>query len=145
MTLIEISPSGNPADEIVDLPAIAVDVGAAYVNLYNSVGFERPWLGYFACLDSLCVGTCGFKGPPQNNRVEIAYFTFPGHEGHGYATRMARALIDKARETAADVIIAAQTLPHESASTTILRKLGFTQIGTMEHPEDGEVWEWHLN
>jgi RimJ/RimL family protein N-acetyltransferase len=76
--------------------------------------------------------------------VEIAYFTFQGYEGRGYATRMARALIDRAWETEADVIIAAQTLPNESASTTILRRLGFALVGSINHPEDGEVWEWQL-
>ena len=38
----------------------------------------------------------------------------------------------------------AQTLPEESASTSILRKLGFRLLGRVEHPEDGPVWEWEL-
>lgn len=122
VNLIEISSSGSPAEEVSELPAVAAEVGAAYVDLYNSVGFARPWLGYFARQDSVCIGTCGFKGPPENDRVEIAYFTFPGYEGRGYATRMARALIDIAWETKADVVIAAQTLPNESASTTTQRE-----------------------
>lgn len=42
------------------------------------------------------------------------------------------------------VLIAAQTLPQESASTTILRRLGFALVGTVDHPEDGPVWEWQL-
>ena len=54
-----------------------------------SVHYLRPWLGYFALRNSVCIGTCGFKGPPENNRVEIAYFTFPEYEGRGYATQMA--------------------------------------------------------
>jgi hypothetical protein len=35
-------------------------------------------------------------------------------------------------------------LPKENASTIILRRLGFTHTGTVQHPEDGEVWEWSL-
>jgi ribosomal-protein-alanine N-acetyltransferase len=145
VNLIEISSSGLPAEEISELPVVATEVGVSYVNLYRSIGFVRPWLGYFGRQDSVCIGTCGFKGAPRSNRVEIAYFTFPGHEGRGYATLMARALIDKAWKTEADVIIAAQTLPNENASTTILRKLGFALVGIINHPEDGEVWEWKLS
>lgn len=144
MKLVEISSSGAPAERIEQLPAVAVDVGRAYVALYGAVGYVRPWLGYFALEHSVCIGTCGFKGPPQNNRVEIAYFTFPEYEGRGYATQMARKLIAIARETDAEVVIAAQTLPQESASTTILKKLGFVLQGSLDHPEDGEVWEWQL-
>jgi hypothetical protein len=42
------------------------------------------------------------------------------------------------------MIIAAQTLPNESASTTILRKLEFALVGSINHPEDGKVLEWQL-
>jgi hypothetical protein len=44
----------------------------------------------------------------------------------------------------AEVIATAQTLPRESASTAILKKLGFVLIGTVNDPEDGEVWEWQI-
>jgi RimJ/RimL family protein N-acetyltransferase len=144
VNLIEISLSGSPVEEMHDLPAVAAEACVAYVNLYNSVGFLRPWLGYLALQDFICIGTCGFKGPPENNRVEIAYFTFPEYEGRGYATRMASALIARGWDTNPDIIVAAQTLPNESASTAILRKLGFTLVGSITHPEDGDVWEWQL-
>lgn len=144
VNLIEISTSGAPAEEIQEFPAVAAEIGAAYTSLYSSFGFMRPWLGYFASMDSVCIGTCGFKGPPQDARVEIAYFTFSEYEGRGYATSMARALIGKAWEADPELIIAAQTLPSESASTSILKRLGFTLIGSVDHPEDGEVWEWQL-
>jgi ribosomal-protein-alanine N-acetyltransferase len=142
--LIEISSSGAAAEPIASLPAIAEDVGAAYVGLYKAAGYVKPWLGYFALDGGSCIGTCGFKGPPEQNRVEIAYFTFPQYEGRGYATRMARMLVDMARRADPGLIIAAQTLPSESASTTILRRLGFALVGTVAHPEDGDVWEWQL-
>lgn len=144
MKLVEISSSGEAGEPIERLPAVAADVGAAYVALYSVAGYVSPWLGYFALEDSVCIGTCGFKGPPRNNRVEIAYFTFPEYECRGYAMRMARMLVDMARAADAEVTIAAQTLPQESASTAVLRRLGFVLIGSINHPEDGEVWEWQL-
>jgi RimJ/RimL family protein N-acetyltransferase len=90
----------------------------------------------------LIVGGCGFKGAPADNRVEIAYSTFPDFEGRGLATQMARHLVDIALVTSPGITVAAQTLPEENASTTILRKLGFVFKETLIHPEDGQMWEW---
>jgi len=42
------------------------------------------------------------------------------------------------------VLVCARTLPQASASTKILEKNGFTLIGTVIDPDDGEVWEWRL-
>ena len=55
---------------------------------------------------------------------------------------MGRELLRLAREADSEVTIFAQTLPDESASTRVLQKLGFEQTKTVEHPEDGKVWEW---
>lgn len=144
MKLIPISRTGAPAEDIPDLPDAAKEVGAAYVGLYRQMGFVPPWLGYFALDGFVCIGTCGFKSPPVDGRVEIAYFTFHGFEGRGYATRMAGALIECGRVADMRVLFAAQTLPQEGPSTSILRRLGFALVGTVDHPEDGPVWEWQL-
>lgn len=144
MKLIPLSELGQPTEPISDLPKEAIDVGAAYVSLYQSVGYQSPWLGYLALVDGTCVGSCGFKAPPKDNRVEIAYFTFSAFEGKGMATRMAEALLSMSSHAAPQVVVAAQTLPKESPSTTILKKLGFKHVATLQHPEDGEVWEWQL-
>jgi len=144
MKLIPLSELGQPTEPISDLPKEAIDVGAAYVSLYQSVGYQSPWLGYLALVDGACVGSCGFKAPPKDNRVEIAYFTFSAFEGKGMATRMAEALLSMSSHAAPQVVVAAQTLPKESPSTTILKKLGFKHVATLQHPEDGEVWEWQL-
>ena len=144
MKLIHISRTGVPEEDIPGLPEVAKEVGAAYVGLYERMGFVPPWLGYFALDEGVCVGTCGFKSPPLAGRVEIAYFTFPGFEARGYATRMAEAVIARGRRADTKVLFAAQTLPQEGASPAILRRLGFALVGTVDHPEDGPVWEWHL-
>ena len=123
----------------------SAEVVEATTQLYGSVGYEPPWTGYLAFEDDTCVGACGFKSPPQNNRVEIAYFTFPGHESRGMATQMASELIRLAREKMPALTVAAQTLPEENASTSVLKKLRFRLVGALEHPEDGRVWEWQLS
>jgi [ribosomal protein S5]-alanine N-acetyltransferase len=144
MRLIPLSEAGRPTEPLPDLPKEALEVGDAYVGLYKSVGYQPPWLGYLAMMNDVCVGSCGFKSPPKDGRVEIAYFTFPAHEGKGIATQMAGRLVEISVKAAPHLIIAAQTLPKEGPSTKILRKLGFKNVGTIHHPEDGPVWEWHL-
>lgn len=145
MELIAITENGELAKPVSSAPQVAAEVVEAMKQLYRAAGYEPPWIGYFAIENDTCVGTCGFKSPPQNNRVEIAYFTFPGHESRGVATRMASELIRLALDKMPAVTVAAQTLPEENASTSVLQKLRFRLVGTVEHPEDGLVWEWQLD
>ena len=143
MDLTEI-PAGGQLPGGLAQNEIARAVTDATRKLYRSAGFQPPWISYLTVRDSIAVGTCAFKSPPLNSRVEIAYFTFPEHEGQGIATWMASRLTTLAREADPSVTVTAQTLPHENASTAILRKTGFQQTGTIEHPEDGPVWEWEF-
>jgi ribosomal-protein-alanine N-acetyltransferase len=145
LELIAITESGELAKPVPSTPPVAAEIVVATTQLYHAVGYEPPWIGYLAIENDTCVGSCGFKSPPQNNRVEIAYFTFPGYESRGIATRMASELIRLALDKMPAVTVAAQTLPEENASTSVLKKLRFRLVGTLEHPEDGLVWEWQLS
>ena len=45
--------------------------------------------------DQVAIGGIGFHGPPdESGRVEIGYNIIPAYEGQGYATEMARRVID---------------------------------------------------
>jgi RimJ/RimL family protein N-acetyltransferase len=88
------------------------------------------------------VGLVGFKAPPRDGEVEIAYFTFPRFEGLGFATSAIRHLVDHARVAVKQVV--AHTLPDESASTSALKRCGFAWAGEVLDPEDGLVWRWAL-
>jgi [ribosomal protein S5]-alanine N-acetyltransferase len=141
MRLIPILPEGKP--EIpVSLPPELHGVLQATAQLYQAAGFVPPWICYLALAHDTPVGTCGFKSAPKDGRVEIAYFTFPGYEGKGIATQMARRLVAVALDAQPGVVVAAQTLPDRNASHRVLEKLGFMCIGSLQHPEDGKVLEW---
>jgi RimJ/RimL family protein N-acetyltransferase len=140
LELVAITQDGALAKPMECASSWAPKVVEATVKLYQAVGYEPPWLGYLAFEN----GTCVFKSPPQNNRVEIAYFTFPEYQSRGIATQMASELVRIALDQMPAVTVAAQTLPEESASTSILKKLRFQLVGSLEHPEDGLVWEWQL-
>ena len=144
VTLVPIEPDGTPRGWTGPVPAAANEALRATVELYSTVGFREPWICYLAIADETAIGTCGFKSPPRDGRVEIAYFTFPEFEGHGVASAMAGGLVRIALTGDASVAVAAQTLPARTASHRILEKLGFRHVGVVEDPEDGTVWEWRL-
>ena len=140
--LIPIDRDGTVRGYTGVLPPVMRSVSQGAVDLYGLAGFEEPWICYLALENGTPVGTCGFKSPPSDGRVEIAYFTFSGSEGRGIATAMAAALVAMAKPF--PVNVAAQTLPDRNASHRVLEKLGFRYVETVQHPEDGPVWEWRL-
>jgi [ribosomal protein S5]-alanine N-acetyltransferase len=143
MQLLPIRRDGTIADHTLPLPPEAREVLSTFAGSYAKA-FLPPWIGYIAVENAQAVGTCAFKSPPTGGRVEIAYFTFPAHEGRGVATRMARELISLARTTDPSVQVIAQTMPSGNASTRVLRKLGFVHACDAQDHEIGLCWEWHL-
>lgn len=109
---------------------------------------ELQWGGYFVVDEGTreVVGSCAFKTPPTDDgSVEIAYFTYPGFEGRGYATAMASKLIDLAGRSATVRQIIAHTLPETNASTRVLEKVGMRFVGEVMDPHDGRVWRWQVH
>lgn len=143
--LIPIPATAPPAlaDGVV-VPEIAHEVCRATRDLYGRVGCVPPFTGYLAIESERCVGTCGYAAPPREGVVEIAYFTFPEYEGQGVATRMAASLIAIAQRADPGLRIIAHTLAERNASQRILEKLGFRDVGLIDHPEDGTVRLWRL-
>lgn len=109
---------------------------------YQKVGFNPPWIGYFANERGKLVGTGAFKGKPKQNSIEIAYATFEAFRQQGIATKMCQELVSIALKEDAGIKITARTLMEENPSTKVLKKNGFHLVGTVVDPEDGEVWEW---
>lgn len=146
LKLVKIDKDGIVAGAVETMSdhGIVEDVCTQTVEMYKANGYQEPWLGYLALLDGSCVGSCAFKSPPEDGRVEIAYYTFPDFEGRGVATQMTLKLIEIALEADRDITIAAQTLPEINGSTKVLEKHGFELIGLVGHDQDGDVWEWAL-
>lgn len=112
-------------------------------KLYERRGFIHPWIGYLAWSGDDLAGTCAFTSPPHDGEVEIAYFTFPGFEGKGIATALARELVEIARSNDPGILVTARTLPRDYPSTTVLKKF-FAFRGAVDHPTDGRIWRWEL-
>jgi [ribosomal protein S5]-alanine N-acetyltransferase len=144
MRLYAIEFDGSVDLGVAESPPVLAEVIVATTELYKRKGFSPPWIGYVAVESDQVVGTCGFAAPAAQGEAEIAYFTFPGKEGRGVATRMARTLMSLSQDRAQTqgICFVAHTLPAMGSSTSILAKLGFTLLGSVQHPEDGEVWKW---
>ena len=115
------------------------------VRLHASTSTD-PWTHGFSLVHretGIAIGKCGFKGPPAaDGVVEIAYGVHPDHQGRGYATEAAEALVSYAFGDSRVRVVRAHTLPKPNASTRVLIKCGFRYIGEVIDPEDGLVWRW---
>jgi [ribosomal protein S5]-alanine N-acetyltransferase len=112
------------------------------IDFYKRVGFSPPWICYYAKKNKALVGCAGIKGKPVNGTIEIAYGTFDQFRNQGIGTEICKTLVDLSLSTDLSIRITARTLPENNFSTRILKKNDFLYIGTVNDPEDGEVWEW---
>lgn len=101
------------------------------------------WLMHYVLLGDLVVGTCGYKGPPdQEGTVEIGYSVMASHHRRGIASEAAQGLVDSAFERGAKRVIAHTLAPPDGdASIGVLRKLGFTDAPSVEEGAIGHALE----
>jgi RimJ/RimL family protein N-acetyltransferase len=129
-------------------PEVRKEVSAAWLELLENSGEIDPWIHGFTLIhqnSGTAVGTCGFKGHPDaQGMVEIAYAIDPEHQGKGYATEAAAALVRYALGSDEVHLVRAHTLPVVNASTRVLTKCHFQKIGEVIDPDDGLVWRWEL-
>ena len=91
------------------------------------------------------IGCGGYKGAPDGSRmVEFGYSVASAYENQGLATEAARGLIDHAFADGDVRMVDAHTMAEWNASTSILKKCGFTKIAEKHDPSDGEIWHWRL-
>lgn len=127
-------------------PHEKAEVSPAWLALLDGSSSSDPWIHGFVLVHRTSggvVGRCGFKGPPgADGVVEIAYGVAPEHQGKGYATEAAAALVSYALSDERVRTVRAHTLPQPNASTRVLTKCGFQRVGEVIDPEDGLVWRW---
>jgi RimJ/RimL family protein N-acetyltransferase len=148
LRLLASEPEEFAAEYEVRLHAVAQEVAEQSLAFMKSFPRETSpdWFGYLVAEDETrqMVGVCTLKGPPVEGTVEIAYFTFPGFEGRGIGTEMARFLVDRAGTLAGVAAVAAHTAPESNASTRILEKIGMRFVGEVLE-EGAPVWRWETS
>lgn len=122
------------------------ELSPAWLALIEGSSSADPWVHGFELVHragGTAVGRCGFKGPPgADGVVEIAYGIAPEHQGNGYATEAAEALVRFAFSSGRVHCVRAHTRPELNASTRVLVKCGFKKVGEAMDPDDGLVWKW---
>lgn len=141
MELIPIKESFEENEEFTGDP-LYKEVIEMTISFHKKVGFVPPWIGYLVKQNGDLVGSAGFKGSPQNGTVEIAYGTFEKYRNQGFGTAICKHLVDLSLKTDPSIKITARTILADNFSAKILSKNNFTCAGTINDPEDGEVWEW---
>ena len=140
--------SGYPAAPGLREFFVSGEVSPDWLASLRVLDGPDPWRLGFAVVhpaSGAVIGSGGFKGPPDSGgMVEIAYGIVPEHQGRGYATEVARALVAYALESDSVKIVRAHTLPNPNASTKVLTKCGFRFVGEVTDPDDGLVWRWEL-
>ena len=147
LRLVASEPEEFAAAYDIRLHEVAQAVARHSLDFMKSFPRETPpeWFGYLVVEGETrrLVGVCSLKGPPVEGTVEIAYFTFPGFEGRGIGTEMARFLVERANTLPDVTAVIAHTAPESNASTRILQKIGMRFAG--EDEEDGvPVWRWEM-
>ncbi len=112
------------------------------IEFYKRVGFNPPWICYYAEENGELIGSGAFKGRPVDHTVEISYGTMDNYRQKGIGTRICKHLVELSLATDPSVRITARTLPEHNYSTRILEKNNFILLGSVNDPEDGDVWEW---
>jgi [ribosomal protein S5]-alanine N-acetyltransferase len=125
---------------------VSGEVSPEWLARLRSGSGSDPWRYGFFVVDpgeSAAIGSAAYKGQPdEHGVVEIAYAIVPSHEGRGYATEVAAALVEFAFASGRVRLVRAHTLPEVNASTRVLQKCGFRHTETVVDPEDGPVWRW---
>ncbi|MBX7061556.1 MAG: GNAT family N-acetyltransferase [Pyrinomonadaceae bacterium] len=141
-SLVSCDQNGDPITAVSEMSEELTANCRATADLFGRIGFEPPWIGYIAVADGRAVGGGAFVGAPKDGFVEIAYYTLESEQGQGFASRTTASLVAIARDHSPEIGLKAFTLQEENASTKILRRLGFSIVGTAEDADAGEVWEW---
>lgn len=90
--------------------------------------------------DHVAIGGIGFHGPPDEaGQVEIGYNIIPAYEGQGYATEMARRVIDWAFQMPDIQVITAECRDDNLGSIRVLEKVGMRRLAA-----EGHTLKWEL-
>ncbi len=106
----------------------------------------EPWTSYvFLCRDApKLIGNGGYVGAPDaDGVVEIGYEIGPEHQGQGYATEAAGAMVRGAFAAGANAVIA-HSLAEPNASNAVLQKLGMHFDGALDQ-QGMKVWRWRID
>ncbi|WP_308917689.1 GNAT family N-acetyltransferase [Jannaschia sp. LMIT008] len=85
------------------------------------------------------VGEVSLNDLPYFPEPELGWMVYDGHEGQGYATEAARAVLDWLAANHRPPTLVSYTDPDNAASIAVARRLGATLDAGAPTPEDGDL------
>lgn len=134
----------------VNVPNNWTESGPEIFNYFLKVIIEDPkaqkYLNYLPIDNktNMLIGSCGFKGTPKNGRVEIGYEVCMDFRNQGFATEMVQLLLEIALASKQINKVVAHTIAKDNASTSVLKKCGFSFVKAILDEVDGIVYRWQL-
>jgi len=107
-------------------------------------GESAAWCSTFYVIrnrDNRIVGACGFKHPPQDGIVEIGYAISSKSRNEGAATAAVAQLLSTAFAGGATAVLA-EVNPEKIASTSVVRKLHFQNMGVRIDEDNEQLVRW---
>lgn len=109
-----------------------------------AAGHPSPWSTTFLIVsdeDARILGGCGFKTAPNQGQVEVGYGVAAVAQGRGVATAALQLLVLRAFEAGATSVLA-EVAPTNHASTRVVLKAGFKEVGSRVDNENEFVVQW---
>jgi ribosomal-protein-alanine N-acetyltransferase len=115
---------------------------------------EMPWAPHVLLLREVpeggrgrvVAGDAGFHGQPdENGRVELGYMVLSPYRRQGLAAEAVRALLAWAVAEQGVTRFQACINPGNTPSVNLIRKLGFSQVGSQLHESRGQELIFHLD
>lgn len=121
---------------------------AWFVFCNELAGWHLRGAGLFAVdrHDGTFVGTVGIQQPDHFPEPELGWTLHDGHEGRGYATEAARAVLAWARDLARDRVasLVSYVAPANAASIAVARRLGATLDRAAPRPAGAAADDTHV-
>ena len=122
-----------------DGPFSSLDQAEALVKGYDQ--YTRFGTGRLICRlvsDGSFLGFCGLRTDPDTNVVDLGFRLSKRWWGMGFAREASEVCINYGFDTLGLSLITARAMPENLASTGLLGRLSFIEVGTEE--EDGASW-----
>ncbi len=111
---------------IGDRHVYTIDAARAYLAKTYLAQYEKNGFGLYltALKNGTPLGMCGLIRRDGLDDVDIGFAFLPAHRGHGYAFEAAQASLDYGRTVLMKKRVVAITLPANTASVALIKKLG---------------------
>jgi RimJ/RimL family protein N-acetyltransferase len=122
----------------------AIPLICSWILDHPGAHWWQPW--FFSQREQrLILGLAGFSGPNESGALQIGYSVYPEHQGRGYATEAAGALIDLAWADSSITAIQATIPPWNAASLRVAEKLGMIVVGEGLDDEVGKILIYEIS